>query len=218
MVPDHLALLDVDDVGDVLVPFLPGDLVNADVRRRRDREEFFAGQLFQHAAIDAVDDFVVEIQEPARFGVGGDGGQAVDLLGKTAGEPTTQLIELLNADFAVNRAADLALGHIEKSPLAAQRQVFHAGPADTVDGLTVHVATGGTDRPDRVDQVDVEMKAVIMMIKHFGHLKIGQGKQFRDSVFLHRVSPSGTGSVGKQNLTRVVKPGALLYQAESSLL
>jgi len=87
-----------------------------------------------------------------------------------------------------------------------------------VNGRVVHVTAGRTDRPDRVDQVDVEMEAVIMMIKHFGHLKIGQGKQFRDSVFLHRVSPSGMGSVGKQNLTRLVKPGALLYQAESSLL
>jgi hypothetical protein len=62
------------------------------------------------------------------------------------------------------------------------------------------------------------MKAVIMIIKHFGHLKIGQVEQFRDSLFLHRVSPSGLVFVGKQNLTRVVKPDALLYQAEGSLL
>jgi hypothetical protein len=47
------------------------------------------------------------------------------------------------------------------------------------------------------------MKAFIMMLKHFNNLKVGQSQQFRDSLHLHRVSPLGTGSVGKQNLTRV---------------
>ncbi len=42
----------------------------------------------------------------------------------------------------------------------------------------VHVSAGRTNRPDRVDQVDVKMKAVIMIIKHFGHLKMGKSSSF----------------------------------------
>jgi len=34
------------------------------------------------------------------------------------------------------------------------------------------------------DPVDIEMKAVIMMIKHFGHLKVRQVEQLRDSLLL----------------------------------
>ena len=81
-----------------------------------------------------------------------------------------------------------------------------------------HVTADGTDRPDRVEQIDVEMKAVIMMIQQFDHLKFEQGKQFRDSAFLHRVPHAGMGSFGKQNLTRVVKPGALFYLAIKAVI
>jgi hypothetical protein len=61
----------------------------------------------------------------------------------------------------------------------------------------------GANRSDRINQVNVKMKAVVRLLEHAFDSKIWQIEQFRDSLESHRVYPLCHGSVGKQNLNKV---------------
>jgi hypothetical protein len=55
--------------------------------------------------------------------------------------------------------------------------------------------------PRRIDQINIKVKVIILVLNHFKDLKVGQAKQFRDSLHLHRVSPFLMGSVGNKTLS-----------------
>jgi hypothetical protein len=145
VIPDDLAALNIHDVGDVVVPLLPCDLVDAHIPRLRYRGEFLPCQFLKILPVDPVDHFVVKAEIPSRFLIGRDSGEAVYLIGKALGESTAEPVKSLNADTAMTNAARFSFGNVEKYSLPADGKILHHGHPDAVHWRIVNTAAAGTD-------------------------------------------------------------------------
>ena len=116
MIPDRLPLLDVDHVGDILMSLLPGDLINAHQSRGHRRIELLLCQFFQHAFVDAICCFIIQAQVPTGLLIGGNGGETVNLFGKSQRKLLSGPGDLLDSDRSVFDTANLPPGNMKEDP------------------------------------------------------------------------------------------------------
>ena len=82
VVPDDCTLVDIHDIGNVGVAFLPGNLVHAHGLGSRHGGQQVVGLFLEDGPVDPIHHLVVETEEPTSLGIGGNGGKPVHLFGK----------------------------------------------------------------------------------------------------------------------------------------
>ena len=82
MIPNDFFLLNIHHIGDIFMPFLPGNFINTHISRNRYEIQFFQGKPLQYPPIYPINRLIVQSQIPPGFLISGNGGQPVDLIDK----------------------------------------------------------------------------------------------------------------------------------------